>query len=211
MTLFAHREIARHDMASFRTGLVERAQYREMFLTGKAPTLAEPKGKAAREIDALVVEIEAIVGPAGRDDGEGGMSRSPTSSAPSRSMPSINKLAETARRKRIPSLTVATDVEPEAKRDTAMEEAAPAVRAADDGPSEGLSSPEPTHRPGVEVAARVRRRPLSIEVPEYLARELRVKAATDAVTVRFLVLSALVEAGYRVDVSELEEDGRRLR
>jgi chromosome partitioning protein len=63
VTLFAHREIARHDMASFRTGLVERAQYREMFLTGKAPTLAEPKGKAAREIDALVAEIEAIVGP----------------------------------------------------------------------------------------------------------------------------------------------------
>jgi hypothetical protein len=62
----------------------------------------------------------------------------------------------------------------------------------------------------VEVS-RVRRRPLSIEVPEYLARELRVKAASDAVTVRYLVLSALVEAGYRVDVSELEEDGRRLR
>ncbi len=120
------------------------------------------------------------------------------------------KLAETVRRKRIPSLMVATDVEPETKREAGLEAAGPAVRAVDDGRLEGPASPEPTHRPGVEVS-RVRRRPLSIEVPEYLARELRVKAATETVTVRFLVLSALVEAGYRVDVSELEEDGRRLR
>lgn len=119
------------------------------------------------------------------------------------------KLAETARRKRIPSLTT-TEEAPETKRDAGLEDAGPAVRGADIGPSEVRSSPEPTHRPGVEVV-RVRRRPLSIEVPEYLARELRVKAATDTVTVRYLVLSALVEAGYRVDVSELEEDGRRLR
>jgi hypothetical protein len=120
------------------------------------------------------------------------------------------KLAETARRKRIPSLTVTTEVEPETKRDAGLEDARRAARAVDGGPLEGLPSPEPAHRPGVEVA-RVRRRPLSIEVPEYLARELRVKAATDTVTVRYLVLSALVAAGYRVDVSELEEDGRRLR
>ena len=120
------------------------------------------------------------------------------------------KLTETARRKRIPSLTVATQVEPKAEREAVLDNAGPAVRPADHGRSEGRPSPEPTHHPGVEVA-RVRRRPLSIEVPEYLARELRVRAATETVTVRFLVLSALVEAGYRVDVSELEEDGRRLR
>ncbi len=120
------------------------------------------------------------------------------------------RLAETARRKRIPSLTVAPEAEAETIRDAGLEDTGPAVRAVDDAPSEGRPSPEPTHRPGVELS-RVRRRPLSIEVPEYLARELRVKAATETVTVRFLVLSALVEAGYRVDVSELEEDGRRLR
>lgn len=61
VTMFAHREIARHKMLRFATGLVERAQYREMFLTGKAPTLAEPNGKAAREIIALCDEIEALV------------------------------------------------------------------------------------------------------------------------------------------------------
>jgi chromosome partitioning protein len=72
VTMFAHREIARHGMARFRTGLIERAQYREMFLTGKAPTLAEPKGKAAREILALCAEIDAILGRTGKASGRSG-------------------------------------------------------------------------------------------------------------------------------------------
>lgn len=62
VTAFAHREIARHRIARFATGLVERAQYREMFLNGKAPTMAEPKGKAAKEIRALCNEIDIILG-----------------------------------------------------------------------------------------------------------------------------------------------------
>lgn len=62
VTAFAHREIKRHRLARFRTGLVERAAYREMFLTGRAPTEADPTGKAAREINDLIAEIKAIVG-----------------------------------------------------------------------------------------------------------------------------------------------------
>ena len=61
VTGFAHDEIARHGLERFRTGLVERAQYREMFLTGRAPSIADPKGKAATEIAALADEIRAIV------------------------------------------------------------------------------------------------------------------------------------------------------
>lgn len=61
VTTFAHREIKRHGLQRFRTGLVERAAYREMFLTGKAPGDAAANGKAAREIDALVAEIKEIV------------------------------------------------------------------------------------------------------------------------------------------------------
>lgn len=111
-----------------------------------------------------------------------------------------DKLAETAMRKRIPSLNLQR---PEASTDRY------------EGSSDDLSvqqpdrpkDPRPTRRPSQTG----RRRPLSLEVPDYLARELKVKAASDAVTVRFLVLSALGEAGYRIDQDELEEDGRRLR
>lgn len=62
VTLFAHDEIERHNIARFTASLVERAQYREMFLTGKAPTVAAPNGKAASEIVALCDEIDAILG-----------------------------------------------------------------------------------------------------------------------------------------------------
>ena len=55
------------------------------------------------------------------------------------------------------------------------------------------------------------RKPLSLEVPDYLATELRIAAATQSVTVRHLVLTALVEAGYRVEAIDMDEDGRRMR
>jgi len=61
VTGFAHDEIARHGLKRFRAGLIERAQYREMFLTGEAPNIADPAGKAAGEIAALADEIRAIV------------------------------------------------------------------------------------------------------------------------------------------------------
>lgn len=111
-----------------------------------------------------------------------------------------DKLAETAMRKRIPSLNLQR---PEASTD--LNEGTSDDRSVQqpDRPKD----PRPTRRP--EQTSR--RRPLSLEVPDYLARELKVKAASDAVTVRFLVLSALAEAGYRIDQDELEEDGRRLR
>ncbi|PHP64962.1 hypothetical protein CSC94_21760 [Zhengella mangrovi] len=68
VTLFAHREIKRHGLPTFKAGLVERAIYREMFLTGKSPSEAEPKGKAAREIERLIEEIQHIAAdaPAGK-------------------------------------------------------------------------------------------------------------------------------------------------
>ncbi|MEO0729178.1 MAG: hypothetical protein AAFY64_02210 [Pseudomonadota bacterium] len=117
------------------------------------------------------------------------------------------KLQATAKRKRIPTLTMdATEQAPELKSEKLGGARNPQM-AAQSAPS-GTPEPEPAHHPKPETA---RRRPLSIEVPDYLARELKVKAATEAVTVRFLVLKALSEAGYRVDDDELEEDGRRLR
>lgn len=90
-------------------------------------------------------------------------------------------LSVTARRKRMPSLKV-----------------------------EAETAAVPPERVGKKPRQR-RRRPLSLEVPEYLAMELKVAAATQSVTVRHLVLTALAETGYRVEPEDLEEDGRRLR
>ena len=124
------------------------------------------------------------------------------------------KLEATARRKRIPTLSLdlgdrdggaATG-----NRDAKSEKMGGAQFELEPIPETSglIPAPEPARRPKQHTA---RKRPLSLEVPHYLARELKIKAATEAVTVRYLILSALASAGYRVDDDELEEDGRRLR
>ena len=94
-----------------------------------------------------------------------------------------DKLMETAARKRIPSLN-ATEV------------------------IAGEGEVPPDNRPKAQTAPR---KALSIDVPDYVATRLKVDAAEQGVTVRFLVLSAIVDAGYEIKAVDIEEDGRRLR
>lgn len=94
------------------------------------------------------------------------------------------KLSETAARKRIPSMKATKVLQ-----------------------SVGSSEPGTSKHPVLTAP----RKPLSLEVPDYLATDLKVKAAQQSVTVRHLVLTALVEAGYDIKAVDMEEDGRRLR
>lgn len=50
---------------------------------------------------------------------------------------------------------------------------------------------------------------LRIEVPEYLDRELALKAAQDRVTKQYLVLQALRQAGFWVEPGDLVADKRK--
>jgi hypothetical protein len=97
------------------------------------------------------------------------------------------KLSETAVRKQIPSLKVADQMV------GTQEEAQVANQEA-----------KPVHRPAS-------RKPLSLEVPDYLATELKIAAARQSVTIRHLVLTALGQAGYEIQPIDMDEDGRRLR
>jgi chromosome partitioning protein len=58
VTDFAYQELARHGLPVFRTIMVERVAYREMFLTGQPP---DPASAAGQEIAALAAEMEGIV------------------------------------------------------------------------------------------------------------------------------------------------------
>ncbi|WP_353862058.1 hypothetical protein [Azospirillum formosense] len=55
------------------------------------------------------------------------------------------------------------------------------------------------------------RRPIKVEVSDALFEALTVAAAQQRVTKRFLILSALRDAGFPVDEADFREDGRRLR
>lgn len=65
VTDYAYDEMERHGLPLFRTALVERSAYKEMFLVGTPPSLAEATKGAGLEISALIAEILAI----GKDEG----------------------------------------------------------------------------------------------------------------------------------------------
>ena len=51
--------------------------------------------------------------------------------------------------------------------------------------------------------------PLRIDVPEYLARELRVRCAEQKVTIAYLVMSALRKDGFKIEDKDLVKDRYR--
>ena len=63
VTEFVYTELARHGLPIFRTVMIERAAYKEMFLTGAPPGATDNVGAGA-EIAALTAEIEEIIGEA---------------------------------------------------------------------------------------------------------------------------------------------------
>lgn len=61
VTDFAYAELERLGLPLFRTALVERSAYREMFLNGQPPTVTEPQKGAGLEIASLLSEIREVV------------------------------------------------------------------------------------------------------------------------------------------------------
>ena len=71
------------------------------------------------------------------------------------------------------------------------------------------ASRSPAQAPTSEPA---RRSPaLKFDVPDAVWQALRHEALNRRVTVKYLVLEALADKGYQVDLSAVPEDGRRLR
>lgn len=52
---------------------------------------------------------------------------------------------------------------------------------------------------------------IRFDAPDYLDRELSIKAAEQGVTKTYLILQALGAGGYRLDEADLVKDRRRLR
>ncbi|MCM8739359.1 hypothetical protein M5E06_35375 [Azospirillum sp. A1-3] len=85
-----------------------------------------------------------------------------------------------------------------------------AQRIAETATQRGIPSltPMPVALSTAHVGAR---RPIKIEVSDPLFEALTVAAARQKVTKRYLILSALRDAGYPVEDTDFQEDGRRLR
>ena len=61
VTDYAYAELERRGLPLFRTALVERSAYREMFLNGQPPTVTEPGKGAGLEVQNLLAEMRSIV------------------------------------------------------------------------------------------------------------------------------------------------------
>jgi hypothetical protein len=101
--------------------------------------------------------------------------------------------------------------------------------ASEPAPAKGATKPSsaPTPKAKAAVASRpapraplpsapalepARRSPaLKFDVPDAVWQALRHEALNRRVTVKYLVLEALADKGYQVDLSAVPEDGRRLR
>jgi len=107
---------------------------------------------------------------------------------------------------------------------TSPEEAQQLAAATGDlGFTRPSTAPDAPHEaPTVEPAATIAQAPkspiappkgtaLKFEVPEELWITLRQEALNRRVTVKYLVLEALAAKGYKVDISAVPEDGRRIR
>lgn len=81
--------------------------------------------------------------------------------------------------------------------------------------AKGAAAPQPAPRASLSPAAAsepARRSPaLKFDVPDAVWQALRHEALNRRVTVKYLVLEALADKGYQVDLSAVPEDGRRLR
>lgn len=84
-----------------------------------------------------------------------------------------------------------------------------AQRIAETAKQQGIPSLTPAPVSSSSLAGP--RRPIKVEVSDALFEALTVAAAQQRVTKRFLILSALRDAGFPIDESDFREDGRRLR
>lgn len=103
--------------------------------------------------------------------------------------------------------------------------------ASEPTPAEVAPKPSPAATPKAKAAAASRPAPraslppapapasgparrgpaLKFDVPDAVWQALRHEALNRRVTVKYLVLEALADKGYQVDLSAVPEDGRRLR
>lgn len=62
-----------------------------------------------------------------------------------------------------------------------------------------------------DATPRSQMKTLNLEVPDYVWTELKIRAARGQVSVRHIVMNALVKDGVTIEDVDMVEDGRRLR
>lgn len=108
-----------------------------------------------------------------------------------------------------PAATAEPNLAPAAKPEIAAPAPAPKVLAA--APAPRAAPKAKAAKPVPASAFADRETSLKFVIDDELSTALKLDAVRRRVTVKFLVLEALAEKGYPVDLATLPEDGRRAR
>ena len=204
VTDFAYQELARHGLPVFRTTMVERVAYKEMFLTGTPP---EPTSGAGVEVAAARTEMEEIIKAALSKRSRARRPHREADMATPRPRPAFQsveldpidaRLEAKAAEKGIPTL-----VNPKAEEHPSV-----SWRSRRGYP---LIPRKTTPSAPKQATPRSRMKGLKIELPDLRRAALKKRAAEDMVSLKHIIMTALRDKGIPINDADMFEDGRRFR
>jgi hypothetical protein len=77
--------------------------------------------------------------------------------------------------------------------------------------SEVPAAPKASRGPAKDATPRARMKPAKIELPDYVWLALKIRAAENMVSLRYLIMVALRAQGIPINDADMIEDGRRFR
>lgn len=86
------------------------------------------------------------------------------------------------------------------------------VKPEDDSAGEGARAPQrKAPAPVNDATPRERMKTVNLELPDYVWTDLKIRAAKEQVSLRHIVMTALVSYGVEIKESDMVQDGRRMR
>lgn len=86
------------------------------------------------------------------------------------------------------------------------------VKPANERAGEGDSAPSrKPPAPMTDATPRERMKTVNLELPDYVWTDLKIRAVKEQVSLRHVVMTALVKAGIEIKESDMIQDGRRTR
>lgn len=80
-------------------------------------------------------------------------------------------------------------------------------RAGEGGSAPSRKAPAPVN----DATPRERMKTVNLELPDYVWTDLKIRAAKEQVSLRHIVMTALVSHGVEIKESDMVQDGRRMR
>ena len=76
-------------------------------------------------------------------------------------------------------------------------------------PAKPIPAMEPSQASQAAAGSSASMKPVKLDLPDYLRLALKIRAAEQGVSARYLIMRALQADGFKIDEADMIEDGRR--